>query len=311
MIKYMKKLKYYQEQDSIFYKLNLIKDVEKCQSAYGDLHFFEIYLTHNIDKEYSKHFGEDWKNDNQFWKNGNSFEYKQFIDNEKITLGFWVYLFRNNPHKYFKESSNNKGNISLKNIFPGLTPKKLTHKIIHSDLQKIKNFRNVIFHFDIESFILDKNNQPTKIRYIDEFQYYQELVQEYTEALACDDIFLNKGYFCLTDKQKKEYREDIQYLSELNNITDFSLIHYNEVSFKINNKLISCSIWYNDIYEECVDIASSMINQAKYDINICIFDYTFKNILRNPNLYKTKNKFITTLEELPNLLNTIQNDNAN
>ena len=28
-------------------------------------------------------------------------------------------------------------NISLKNIFPGLTPKKLTHKIIHSDLQKI------------------------------------------------------------------------------------------------------------------------------------------------------------------------------
>ena len=98
MIKYMKKLKYYQEQDSIFYKLNLIKDVEKCQDVYADLHFFEIYLMHNIHQEYSKHYGEDWKNDNQFWKNGNSFEYKQFIDNGKITLGFWVYLFRNNPY---------------------------------------------------------------------------------------------------------------------------------------------------------------------------------------------------------------------
>jgi hypothetical protein len=309
----MKKLKYYQEQDRIFYKLNLINDVKKCQDVYADLHFFEIYLTHNIDKEYSKYkdYGyENWKNDSQFWKNGNSFEYKQFIDNEKITLGFWVYLFRNKPSHYFKESSKkNAGKISLKNIFPGLTPKKLTHKIIHQDLQKIKNFRNVIFHFDIESFIFDKDNKPTGKRYIDEFEDYKKLVQEYTEALACDDIFINKINFDFSETL--EYQEDIRYLSTLENISDFSLIHYNEVSFKINNKLIGCSIWHNDIYEECVDIASSMINQNKYDINICIFDYNFKNILRNPNLYKSKNKFVITLDDLPNLLNKIANDNAN
>lgn len=310
----MKKLKYYQEQDSIFYKLNLIKDVEKCQDVYADLHFFEIYLMHNIHQEYSKHYGEDWKNDNQFWKNGNSFEYQQFIDNGKITLGFWVYLFRNNPHKYFKESSNNKGNISLKNIFPGLSPKKLTHKIIHSDLQKIKNFRNVIFHFDIESFILDKNNKPTKTRYIDEFKYYQELTQEYTEALACDKVFLHR-------KEENIYTHLIQdYISKIDGVTRIFEYIGNNLDkkdiwcvFKMEYKKNIIRIIYP--YASIGDIFDVSKLVTNNDINIIIYNekmHDWAVFLLSYDKYRRDNgTCITTLEELPNLLNTIQNDNAN
>ncbi len=130
----MEKLEHYKKKyGDIHYKLQLLKDVQKFQDLYADLYFFEVYLKYNIDREFAKHFGTDWKADIRFWKSKD--KHKKFTENNEITLGFWVALFNTRINQY-------DGKIKIKNIFKDIN---LGFNKIYTELKDIRDFRNAIF----------------------------------------------------------------------------------------------------------------------------------------------------------------------
>ena len=374
----MEKIEYYKNKDNIFYKYNLIKDDNKFGEAYQDLYFFEVYLRYNIDKEFKRVFGENWQENEMFKKlqydqnllqhfNITMEEMDKFLlaynKPKSPSLGFWTKLFSSQFH----DTLYNNNKILIANIFPGLKKEDKKPKKIHKDLEKIRIFRNKVFHFEAE-------------KYLDNIEEEKDRIVYYTKALACDDFFINKGQYSkiywknfeenyqyytvdysfdascdniknipnvlnfeiislLYDKESQhgtvsnfyfrynnfniigmiyDYYDKIKMDNEIKEI-NYQLIDENQINIDnfINNIFDNCksSLSSNSYYKEC-DLYEDGEIKIECDFNIIILsEYLFELLIRNKdkidNIFDNKTKFITTLKDLPNLLNKIANDNAN
>ena len=253
------------------------------------------------------------------------------------------------------------------NIFSGLKKEDKNPKKISTDLEKIRIFRNKVFHFEAE-------------KYLDNIKEEQERIVYYTKALACDDIFINKEQY--SKIYWKDFKENYQYytvdyffdiscdnIKNIPNVLNFEIIsllydkefyhgkvsnfyfrynnfniigmifdYYDKIKMdseikEINDQLIyedqinidnfiddifdNCkfALSSNSYYKEC-DLHEDGEMKIECDFNIIILsEYLFELLNSHKdkidNISDNKTKFITTLEELPNLLNKIQNDNAN
>ena len=320
----MEKLEDYKKKyGEIYHKLYLIEDVQKSTNIYSDLYFFEVYLRYNVNKELTRVYGENWQDsdkDETENKNGyrelkydkqllNHFnitldKMQEFNDKydrkDKLSLGFWVKLFGKKFHERYIN-----GTIDLKKIFPAIpltdniNPEKKTRDIkeIHKDLMKICDFRNKIFHFEAEHLL-------------PKIQEYKELIQKYIKYLGCDKVFLNTGGV-------PRYGTGESYLDDIQLESNAEREYINNIQKKYNNIDIINTILYDYIDFSCEDSANDCNIGIEKKIDICNNRIKIIVVKKNEdksfydNKIDNKTKFITTLEELPNLLNTIQNDNAN
>ena len=361
----MEKLEDYKKKyGEIYYKLHLIEDVNRSKNIYSDLYFFEVYLRYNVNEEFKRVYGRFWQNLDEYkilkYKK-NLLEYFNITVDEMIafnniykigddlSLGFWIKLFGKKFHQKYIDKT-----IDLKKIFPAMplkddnNPEKKTRDIteIYKDLQKIRDFRNKIFHFEAEALL-------------PKIEEYKELIQKYIKYLDCDDIFLNRNIFdsnSLKNKVEKEYIKnctklynnvDIVYYTstehelkkeELNKIVneeqmqEFERMHGNfEEEHQIEEPDDDEKAWAEESYDEeewqqgweeeeqrqmrYIQINHTVIKKIKNsnnDIKIIVTDFRDVTTICHKELaIDNKKIFITTPKDLPNLLNKIANDNAN
>lgn len=135
------------------YKQN-IKDSEEY---YILLSIFEISLRNSIDNYFKEKISNDWLNSsflNQDAKQriieskNKITQRKEIISHDKIiaelAFGFWTSLFRKSNSNLFRIKD-------IKNIFPNI-PKRnerfMTRHILDKELNKIRKFRNRVFHYE-------------------------------------------------------------------------------------------------------------------------------------------------------------------
>lgn len=145
------RLSHYKDFDE--YKQN-IKDSEEY---YILLSIFEISLRNSIDNYFRKKISNDWLNSQILHpdtklriiesKNKIS-QRKEKISHDKIIaelpFGFWTSLFRKSYSNLFRIKD-------IKNIFPNIPKKReklITRYILDKELNKIRKFRNRVFHYE-------------------------------------------------------------------------------------------------------------------------------------------------------------------
>lgn len=145
------RLSHYKDFDE--YKQN-IKDSEEY---YILLSIFEISLRNSIDNYFRKKISSDWLNSQilhpdtkqRIIESRNKIsQRKEKISHDKIIaelpFGFWTSLFRKSYSNLFRIKD-------IKNIFPNI-PKKseklITRYILDKELNKIRKFRNRVFHYE-------------------------------------------------------------------------------------------------------------------------------------------------------------------
>ncbi|MHA1540688.1 MAG: hypothetical protein ACTSXL_04225 [Alphaproteobacteria bacterium] len=129
-----------------------------AESFFPSLSYFEIILRNKIDKVFSGYFGDGWIFDTRFHLKSNktAFDFafnrverlgkdtndKNHIISE-INLGFWTFLFSS---KYNAIIWDNNSKI-IKEIFEH-AKKEVCFDFIESQLNRIRLYRNKVFHYD-------------------------------------------------------------------------------------------------------------------------------------------------------------------
>ena len=155
------------------YKKNMILS----QEYYILLSIFEISLKNSIDNYYRKKFSNNWLSHNFLHKDSQKkIEIAKLIIVKDIThdkiiaqlsFGFWTTFFRSSY-------SNNMRIKDIRNIFPNIPSKSIefiNRSILDKRLNKIRKFRNRIFHYEKiinKAEYLDmKNEILTLLNYFD------------------------------------------------------------------------------------------------------------------------------------------------
>ena len=135
------------------YKQN-IKDSEEY---YILLSIFEISLRNSIDNYFSKKISKDWLNSEILHKDTRQrimesknkiSQRKEKVNHDKLiaelSFGFWTSLFRKSYSNLFRIKD-------IKNIFPNIPNKNeklITRYRLDKELNKIRKFRNRVFHYE-------------------------------------------------------------------------------------------------------------------------------------------------------------------
>jgi hypothetical protein len=189
----------FKEQYGVYSQYYYLIKIKECEKMYSFLYIFETTLKNKLEKELIRLFGEEWKSKDIFLGIREKDKHGKI---KEITLGFWVKIFSS----YYHELIWNKGD-AIKNTFPFLEDKKT--KNIYKDLQKIKAFRNKIFHFeyDIENITFIQENQDLVNKYIHGMTDYRKTMQN--PALLTKDVALDfikdcahKNYHSFTRNNK-------------------------------------------------------------------------------------------------------------
>ncbi len=147
---------------------------ELAESFYQSLSYFEIILRNKIDAVFSKHLGEDWifnpayligKNADTFYKtqarianeSNKDPKNKNHIISE-LTFGFWAYLFSPNYRKTFWKAHAGL----LKEIFDN-AKETLSVGACFERINRIRNYRNKVYHYGSLLTVTDPLNEPAKI----------------------------------------------------------------------------------------------------------------------------------------------------
>ena len=147
---------------------------ELAKSFYQSLSYFEIILRNKIDAVFSKHLGEDWifNPDYQIGKNADTFQKIQkrlVVEAQKdpnnknhiiseLTFGFWAYLFSS----AYKKALWNKHPTLLKEIFD-CTKETLVSGRVYERVNRIRMYRNKVFHYGSLITVTDALNEPARI----------------------------------------------------------------------------------------------------------------------------------------------------
>ena len=147
---------------------------ELAESFYQSLSYFEIILRNKIDAVFSKYLGEDWifNPDYQIGKNADTFQKirKRLITEaqkdpnnknhiiSELTFGFWAYLFSS----AYKKAVWNKYPTILKEIFD-CTKETLVSGRVYERINRIRMYRNKVFHYGSLITVADALNEPARI----------------------------------------------------------------------------------------------------------------------------------------------------
>lgn len=187
-------------------RLSSYKDIEEyieniilCQRSYPLLNMFEIVLRNRINEFFIKNFGTSWLK--KILHNSFAFQVGREIENKvkkaevmlirekksithdgllsNLTLGFWVSLLSAQPDQFFmnmmrhdKKAKTKYNHEFIRTVFvvnAEEAGKLNTVKTIQTELEKIKQFRNRVFHY--ERVVHTHNEIDTLIKkYIVKFQ---------------------------------------------------------------------------------------------------------------------------------------------
>lgn len=147
---------------------------ELAESFYQSLSYFEIVLRNKIDAVFSKHLGEDWifnpayligKNEDVFQKIRKriSMEAQKDPNNKnhlisELTFGFWAYLFSS----AYKKVLWNKYPTLLNEVFD-CTRETLVSGRIYERVNRIRMYRNKVFHYGSLITVTDPQNEPARM----------------------------------------------------------------------------------------------------------------------------------------------------
>jgi hypothetical protein len=175
------------------YKENLLVS----KSFYLPLSILEISLKNSIDNHFVKAIGIDWLFDKNFIKpqlqykidnaikilnqNNKTYNKNKILNHNnlmsELSFGFWIMLLKKPYQQYLRYND-------LKQIFPNLPSskdKKINRHFIFTKLNKIRLFRNKVFHHDK---IINKSEYKTMMNEIYEvLSYFDEKVVEITKEL--------------------------------------------------------------------------------------------------------------------------------
>jgi hypothetical protein len=145
------RLSHYKDFDE--YKQN-IKDSEEY---YILLSIFEVSLRNSIDNHFREKISKEWLESEKLHQDTKQriiesknkiFQRKEEITHDKIIaelpFGFWTSLFRKSYSNLFRIKD-------IKYIFPNIPTKNaklITRQIIDRELNKIRKFRNRVFHYE-------------------------------------------------------------------------------------------------------------------------------------------------------------------
>lgn len=148
---------------------------ELAESFYQSLSYFEIILRNKIDLVFSKYLGSDWifnqqyhigKNENHFndaierikREKGDSYIHNRDCVISELVFGYWSYLFSS----AYKEVLWNKYPTMLDEIFENSKDAVILSKISY-DINKIRLYRNKVFHYGSLLVYTDNYDKPQHI----------------------------------------------------------------------------------------------------------------------------------------------------
>lgn len=146
---------------------------ELAESFYQSLSYFEIILRNKIDLVFSKYLGENWIFQSQFIigrnKENMSSALSHIKDTNKnpadkdhiiseLSLGFWVYLFL----PTYNDVLWKKYPQMLNEIFDNSKDISILYRIFIK-LNRIRMYRNKIFHYGSLLVVNEEQNRPEKI----------------------------------------------------------------------------------------------------------------------------------------------------
>lgn len=148
---------------------------ELAESFYQSLSYFEIILRNKIDLVFSKYLGSDWifnqqyhidKNENHFndaierikREKGDSYIHNRDCVISELVFGYWSYLFSS----AYKEVLWNKYPTMLDEIFENSKDAVILSKISY-DINKIRLYRNKVFHYGSLLVCTDNYDKPQHI----------------------------------------------------------------------------------------------------------------------------------------------------
>ena len=143
-------------------KVSFEKNLNKKQSLFSDLLFFEIIFKNKINNLFKRQNFSYTENNNIFHEKAKKQIQKatqeaikqknDIFDN--LTLGFWTGLFHQHYHYHMWQKNNN-----IEIIFPSLKSAERNLVTIAKDLDNIRIFRNNLCHFsNIENSNLNINS---------------------------------------------------------------------------------------------------------------------------------------------------------
>jgi len=146
---------------------------ELAEAFYSSLYYFEIILRNKIDLVFSKYLGEDWIMNPKYIVDRNRDNMNSAISHMKdtkknptdknhliseLSLGFWVYLFSSAYNSVIW----NKHPQLLKEIFDGSKDLSILYRTFIK-LNRIRIYRNKIFHFGSLLAVTEEEYKPEKI----------------------------------------------------------------------------------------------------------------------------------------------------
>ena len=175
------------------YKENLLLS----KSFYLPLSVLEISLKNSIDNHFAKQIGIDWLFDKDFIKqqlqykinnaikilnqNNKTYNKNKILNHNnlmsELSFGFWIILLKKPYQQYLRYND-------LKQIFsnlPSSKDKKINRHFVFTKLNKIRLFRNKVFHHDR---IINKSEYKTMMSEIYEvLSYFDEEIVQITKEL--------------------------------------------------------------------------------------------------------------------------------
>jgi len=166
-------------------------NLQLSKSYYIPLSVVEISLRNSLDKLFKKSISDNWLLDKDFIQPQHkhkieiSIKLLKFKDKKinhnnilaELTFGFFVTFFKQPYSKYLRYND-------LKQIFPNLPSskeKKINRHFVFTKLNKIRLFRNKVFHHDR---IINKSEYKTMMSEIYEvLSYFDEEIVQITKEL--------------------------------------------------------------------------------------------------------------------------------
>jgi len=175
------------------YKENLLLS----KSFYLPLSILEISLKNSIDNHFVNQIGIDWLFDKDFIKqqlqykidsaikilnqNNKTYNKNKILNHNnlmsELSFGFWIMLLKKPYQQYLRYND-------LKQIFPNLPSskdKKINRHFVFTELNKIRLFRNKVFHHDRIINKLEYKNMMSEIYEI--LNYFDEEIVQITKEL--------------------------------------------------------------------------------------------------------------------------------
>lgn len=171
------------------------QNIYQSEEYYILLSIFEISLRNSIDNYFKKTISKDWLESEKLHQDTKQriieskkkiYQRKEKVSHDKVIaelpFGFWTSLFRKSYSNLFRIKD-------IKHIFPNIpkrNQKLITRQVLDKELNKIRKFRNRVFHY--EKIINKTEYENIKDDIYTLFVYFDNEVYEFAKELVNEPI---------------------------------------------------------------------------------------------------------------------------